>query len=98
MSQFLNPGHLRSNLQRHTGAIQAKIVDRLFLYDPRHGALTELYAGFSDDIGLGNNGVYVIPWGRIGTTRADIDAGLHERRIGAKLWDILEAETKSFIG
>ena len=59
-----------------TGAIQAKIVDWVFLYDPRYGALTELYAGFSDDIGLDNNGVYVIPWGVIGTTRADISAGL----------------------
>ena len=73
-------------------------MDYLFLYDPRYGALTELYAGFSEDIGLGNNGAYVIPWGRIGMTRADIDAGLHERGSGAKLWDILEAETESYIG
>ena len=50
----------------------------------------------SSDIGLGSNGAYVIPWGRIGATHPDIDAGLHERGTGAKLWDSLEAGTESY--
>ncbi len=93
----MNPGHLKSNLQRHTGAIQNKVVDVLFLHDARYGAITELYAGLSYEIGFENNGAYVIPWGRIGETRADIDTGVRERGTGAKLWNLLEAETESFM-
>lgn len=54
------------------------------------------YAGFSRDIGLGNNGAHVISWGRIGMIHADIDAGLRERGTGAKLWNILETEIESY--
>jgi hypothetical protein len=59
--------------------------------------LTELYAGFSETIGLGNNGAYVIPWGRMGRTRRDIEAGFRERETGKRLWDILEKETKQYL-
>jgi retinol dehydrogenase 12 len=67
------------------------------MHDPHLGALTELYAGFSDTIGLDNNGAYVIPWGRMGKTRADIEGGFRERGTGKRLWDLLEAETQQFL-
>jgi hypothetical protein len=68
----------------------------LLLHDPHLEALTELYAGFSDAIGLSNNGQYVIPWGRPGKTRSDIEEGFRDRDTGKRLWDLLEKETKHY--
>jgi len=52
------------------------IMKALLLYPPLLGAYTELYAGLSPDITLEENGIYIIPWGRIrrdkGTIRQDI--------------------------
>jgi hypothetical protein len=59
--------------------------------------LTELFAGFSDTIGPDNNGAYVIPWGRIGKIRHDVETGFHDRGTGKKLWDILEKETEEYV-
>lgn len=95
--QSLNPGHLKTNLQRHSNSALAKRFEGLVLHDPSFGALTELYAGFSDAIGTDNNGVYIIPWGRIGKIRQDIEAGFHNRSTGKKLWDILEKETEDYV-
>ncbi|KAJ4865641.1 short chain dehydrogenase domain-containing protein [Trichoderma breve] len=92
----LNPGHLKTNLQRHSNSALAKRFEGLVLHDPSFGALTELYAGFSDAIGTDNNGAYIIPWGRVGKIRQDIDAGFHHRGTGKKLWDILEKETGEY--
>lgn len=75
----------------------AKKLEGLVLHDPSFGALTELYAGFSDAIGTDNNGAYIIPWGRVGKIRQDIEAGFHHRGTGKKLWDILEKETEEYV-
>lgn len=75
----------------------AKTFEGLVLHDPSFGALTELYAGFSGAIGTDNNGVYIIPWGRVGKIRQDIEAGFHHRGTGKKLWDILEKETEEYV-
>ncbi|KKP06693.1 hypothetical protein THAR02_01182 [Trichoderma harzianum] len=93
----LNPGHLKTNLQRHSNSSLAKRFEGLVLHDPSFGALTELYAGFSDAIGTDNNGTYIIPWGRVGKIRHDIEAGFHNRGTGKKLWDILEKETEEYV-
>lgn len=93
----MNPGHLKTNLQRHSGSGLAKKLEGLVLHDPSFGALTELYAGFSDAIGIENNGAYVIPWGRLGKIRQDIEEGFHHWDTGKKLWDILEKETEEYV-
>jgi len=93
----LNPGHLKTNLQRHSAGFGVKLVSEVLLHDPHFGALTELYAGFSEEIGLGNNGAYIIPWGRLGKTRADIEAGFRDRGTGKRLWDLLEEETQPYL-
>ncbi|KAE8449339.1 hypothetical protein EG329_008240 [Mollisiaceae sp. DMI_Dod_QoI] len=93
----LNPGHLKTGLQRHGDGFGVKVVSALLLHDAHFGALTELYAGFSEAIGLENNGAYVIPWGRLGKSRADIEAGFRVRETGKKLWDLLDEETKQYL-
>ena len=97
MIQALNPGHLKTNLQRHTDGFMTRHFGGLVLHDPHLGALTELYAGFSETVGLGNNGAYVIPWGRVGRTRRDIEAGFRERETGKLLWDTLGKETEQYL-
>jgi retinol dehydrogenase 12 len=97
MIQALNPGHLKTNLQRHTDGFITRHFGGLVLHDPHLGALTELYAGFSETVGLGNNGAYVIPWGRVGRTRRDIEAGFQERETGKRLWNMLEKETLQYL-
>jgi retinol dehydrogenase-12 len=51
-----NPGSqvIANNIQRSLG------------YPPKMGAYTYLYAALSPDLGVANNGAYVIPWGRLG--------------------------------
>ncbi|KAL7916826.1 NAD(P)-binding protein [Trichoderma velutinum] len=93
----VNPGHLKTNLQRHSNLGLYKKFENLVLFDPSFGALSELYGGFSDAIGTDNNGAYVIPWGRLGKIRQDIEAGFHHRNTGKKLWDILEKETEEYV-
>lgn len=93
----MNPGNLKTNLFRDEATTWVKIIEVLFLHDVRFGALTELYAGLSPDIGLQNNGAYVIPWGRIGHIRKDIEAGFQKRDTGKRLWDILERETREYV-
>ncbi|KAH8817153.1 hypothetical protein F5884DRAFT_694326 [Xylogone sp. PMI_703] len=93
----LNPGNLKTNLFRDEKAAWVKLIEILFLHDVRFGALTELYAGLSPDVGLENNGAYVIPWGRLGHIRKDIEAGFQNRDSGTRLWNILEGETKAYL-
>ncbi len=75
------------------------------MYEARYGALTELYAGISSDLSTTkNNGVLIIPWGRIGLPRLDIQEGMEGRckklgdiKTGEKLWEMLEGEVKPYM-
>ncbi|PYI07854.1 NAD(P)-binding protein [Aspergillus sclerotiicarbonarius CBS 121057] len=58
-----NPGAANTNLLRN--ARWMKILSWPLLHSPDLAAHTVLYAGLSPDLGLENNGAYVIPWGRI---------------------------------
>jgi hypothetical protein len=48
-AQSLNPGNLRTNLNRHTAEYLKIIFNFLFVYPPIFGAYTELFAGLSPD-------------------------------------------------
>lgn len=58
-----NPGAANTNLLRN--ARWMKILSWPLLHSPALAAHTVLYAGLSGDLGLENNGAYVVPWGRI---------------------------------
>jgi len=88
MSNSVNPGNLKTNLQRHTTPVFMALFGWLFSPAP-YGALTPLYAGVSPET-ASLNGKYFIPWARLADTRPDAKDG----QLGEKLWNWLEAETK----
>jgi len=89
VSTALNPGNLRTDLQRHLGSVQSWILNKI-LYPAHYGALTQLWAGTSAE-GAGLNGKYLIPWARVGSTRSEA----RDPKLGEKLWDWLVEETKA---
>lgn len=95
ISASLNPGHLKTELQRHSESCALYLANALLLHDARYGALTELFAGFSTKLGKHNNGAYFIPWGREGLMADHLKKGL-ENGSGNRLWDLLDAETAQF--
>ena len=102
VSNAWNPGNLKSELQREVGTL-LNLLTRILLYPAVYGAYTELYAGWSPDLTLENNGAYIYPWGRIGTDtlRADLIAALRSKEDGGtgeagKFWDWCDKETRQF--
>ncbi|KAJ7352045.1 NAD(P)-binding protein [Mycena albidolilacea] len=65
VSVALNPGNLRSGLQRHLTGITKWIIHSICHPTPL-GALTQLWAGTSNE-GATFGGKYLIPWARMGT-------------------------------
>ncbi|CUS14400.1 unnamed protein product [Tuber aestivum] len=95
LSVSLNPGNLRTALIRHiSGRFLTPIIHSV-LYEPYYGALTELFAGLSPQVDGSRNGAYIIPWGRFGNPRSDIESGCGEN--GPKLWAWIESECREFM-
>nr|POE67120.1 putative oxidoreductase [Quercus suber] len=89
-----NPGNLQSELQRHQSFVEATIT-KLFIYNPKLGGYTELFAGWSPEAGLKENeGRYVGPWGRFCVLRSDIGASDEPQE---KLWAWCEREAKAYV-
>lgn len=88
-----NPGNLWSELQRHAKPMEKAFV-KLLCYDMRFGAYTELFAGWSEEAGTKENaGKYVVPWGRFGMLRPDVEASQE----APKLWEWCEKESQAFM-
>ncbi|CAO1614713.1 unnamed protein product [Sympodiomycopsis kandeliae] len=103
ISNAWNPGNLKTELSRHHAAWIVNTFGSLILYPSKYGAYTELYAGWSPDITLSNNGAYVVPWGRIDTPnlRPDLLAAIKSSSDGGngtaeKFWQYCERETKAY--
>ncbi|KAF2165360.1 hypothetical protein M409DRAFT_67218 [Zasmidium cellare ATCC 36951] len=64
LSVSQNPGNLKTQLTRHMPSIVPLLVGPL-LYQPKYGAYTELWCGVSGELGTGDGGAYVLPWGRV---------------------------------
>jgi len=102
LSVSWNPGNLRTDLLRHSGAIQKAMTDALWLFPALFGGYTELYAACSPDITAGQNGCFVMPWGRIGNLRSDMiraqktaaEGGTGEVR---KFWEWCERECRRYM-
>ncbi|KAL6722206.1 short-chain alcohol dehydrogenase [Lecanora helva] len=71
-----NPGNLKTELQRHWRGTQPLIARLLVLHPAIKGAYTELWAALSPDITQERSGAYILPWGKIGGFRTDIEAAL----------------------
>ncbi|KAH6638569.1 short-chain dehydrogenase [Truncatella angustata] len=70
ISISLEPGIARTELQRSAPAYQRLLVS-IAGYDPKKGAYTELFAGLSSKITVDNQGLWVVPIGRLQTYRKD---------------------------
>ena len=57
LSQSLNPGFLKSDLQRHMSGVQGALIN-MVLKPPINGAYTELFAGLSPQITLQKTGAW----------------------------------------
>ncbi|KAK7715191.1 hypothetical protein SLS64_003889 [Diaporthe eres] len=103
VSVAANPGNLKTNAFQGAPSKFMAVADRLFLYDPKFGGYTELYAGFSPDITLENNGAYILPFGRVQPEeqigRPDILAKLksEEDNLGENFWKWCEDQATSVI-
>ncbi|KAK9322289.1 hypothetical protein V1517DRAFT_291846 [Lipomyces orientalis] len=96
VSLALNPGGLKTNLQRNIGFL-ARHAMGLLLYPARMGSLTELYAGFAPELTAKKGFLYIIPWGRIGPFNKKVQRGLEQNNTSKKLWGILDEETKKYM-
>ncbi|KAL9608734.1 MAG: hypothetical protein Q9167_006452 [Letrouitia subvulpina] len=94
-----NPGTVKTELQRHC-AWYHKAFNLVLLYPPIYGAYTQIFAGWSPDITESQNGAYIVPWGRIGTLRPGIAAGIKcddsKPAIAERFWEYCERETVSY--
>ena len=96
-----NPGNMKTELGRHLGRIVILLL-LLLVYDPRYGAYTMLYAGWSSDIDPSLNGAYVWPFGRLATLNPDLLAGMKSTEAGGtgkaqKLWEYCEKECGKYL-
>lgn len=88
VSVSLNPGNLKTELVRDRTWFEKWIVGWLH-YPAEMGALTELFAGWSEEVTPRMNGCYVIPWGRVGRFNPGLEKEIEEE-IGRKVWEVCE--------
>ena len=98
LSVTQNPGNLKTPLLRHSPWILGFLTAPL-LHRPKMGAYTELWAGLSSTLGIGDGGKYVLPWGRLHPSpRPELVAALNTREDGvaALFMEYCEEQTASF--
>lgn len=59
-----NPGMISTPVWKHQPGWMMAFMNPTF-YPPKMGAYAMLFAGLSDEIGIENNGAYILPFGRI---------------------------------
>ncbi|KAI0310797.1 NAD(P)-binding protein [Amylostereum chailletii] len=89
VSISVNPGNLRTELQRYLTGARKFIISQI-LYPASMGALTQLYAGTAPQA-ADLNGQFLIPWARLGEARKETG----DPAIGTKLWEWLEEQCKN---
>ncbi|MCJ1384724.1 hypothetical protein MMC17_007842 [Xylographa soralifera] len=101
ISISVHPGLLKTELQRHGGAVQSFITG--FLLKPgKFGAYTEIFAACSPQITAKDKGGFVVPWGRLGPIPEHIQKAMKTRAEGgtgnaARFWSWCERETMEFV-
>ncbi|PSR79872.1 hypothetical protein PHLCEN_2v6860 [Hermanssonia centrifuga] len=65
VSILVDPGNIKSDLNRHTTSFLFKILQWILLFPAKYGPLTQLYAGTSPEA-MEYNGKYLRPWARLG--------------------------------
>ncbi|PCH33230.1 NAD(P)-binding protein [Wolfiporia cocos MD-104 SS10] len=88
VSTSLNPGNIRSELQRYAPRTLRSLMN-VMLYPTPQGALTQLWAGTMPET-LDYNGKFLVPWARVGQCRKEA----YDDAIGERLWNWLEEQVK----
>jgi retinol dehydrogenase 12 len=103
VSNAFNPGNLYTELGRTFPKIVQRILAATLLYPAVYGAYTEVYAGWSEEMGRPErHGGYVKPWGRPSDVRVEVqrevDSGMRgeEMSKAVKFWDWCERESKDY--
>lgn len=82
------------------GNLAHYIITQWLCHDAINGAYTEIFAGLSPDLSLdkGDQGAWIIPWGRKSTMRPDMleEAEKGEKGLGGKLWDWCEGIVREY--
>ncbi|KAJ3510901.1 hypothetical protein NLJ89_g4415 [Agrocybe chaxingu] len=86
VASSVNPGNLRSDLQRHLPRAVQKIMYS-FLHPLPMGALTQLYAGTTPQ-GAELGGKFLIPWARVGK----LPKGTNDPKLAGELWKWMEEQ------
>lgn len=90
ISVSLHPGLINSDIH----APGAKKVMNYIAHPVFDGARVEIYAALSPDITAAKAGCHVIPWGKIGRVRPDVEKGANGPD-GERLWDFIEEKVAS---
>jgi retinol dehydrogenase 12 len=90
MAFSLNPGAIKSELQRHMSGFFPWLLNKILLWPGPYGAITQLYAGTSPELTMKDSGKYFIPWAR----EAQPSKGTQDPALADKLWDYLEKDTQ----
>ncbi|KIY48210.1 NAD(P)-binding protein [Fistulina hepatica ATCC 64428] len=90
VSTSLNPGAIRSELQRNFPWYMSGWTGFL-MYPVELGALTSLYAGTSPE-GANFNGQYLIPWARVGKSASP---KTQDPELGKALWEWMESQVEN---
>ncbi|KAH7200768.1 hypothetical protein BKA60DRAFT_174654 [Fusarium oxysporum] len=100
VSVALNPGNLESDLDRNTTGMQL-LLRKALAHPTIFGAYTELFAALSPEVTLEKSGWWIIPWGRFGSIRKDLEkaAKSHEEGstgIAEQFWNWCEEQVKPY--
>ena len=76
--------------------------DKFFLYPAVNGAYTELFSVLSPEITTEQSGAYILPFGRLGGLRTDVEAALKTPSDGgtgeaARFMSWCEKQTKLYM-
>jgi len=88
-SNALNPGYVKTELQRHANKLESALMSMLLHEGPK-GALTQLWAGTSPET-VDYNGAWFIPWARVG----EIAGPAADLELAQRLWAWIEEQRKS---
>ncbi|KAI8628713.1 short-chain dehydrogenase [Xylariaceae sp. FL1651] len=100
VSVSLNPGNLRTELDRNCSAIEM-LFRYATVYPTINGAYTELFAGVSDKVDMEHSGAWIVPWGRFDNIRKDLLEGSQPEEEGGtgiaqKFWKWSEEQTSPY--
>lgn len=100
VSVVQNPGNLNTRAYRTQPVWVQWVLRLLVLYEPRLGACTMLFAGFTDQVGVEveqGNGVYVVPFGVVRENgRKDLYGRIGEGKAG-EFWEWCEGQYGKFV-